>query len=83
MPSKTATGMVAIQVEDLNDHCPTLTSKVQTMCMTADAITVTAVDKDAFPNGAPFTFTIIPEGTEGVWVVEHLNGESPGEWSSY
>uniref|UniRef100_A0AAZ3NMA9 Cadherin domain-containing protein n=1 Tax=Oncorhynchus tshawytscha TaxID=74940 RepID=A0AAZ3NMA9_ONCTS len=76
MPSKTATGMVAIQVEDLNDHCPMLTSKVQTMCMTADAITVTAVDKDAFPNGAPFTFTIIPEGTEGVWVVEHLNDTS-------
>uniref|UniRef100_A0A667Y0I7 Cadherin domain-containing protein n=1 Tax=Myripristis murdjan TaxID=586833 RepID=A0A667Y0I7_9TELE len=76
MPSKTATGTIAIQVEDFNDQCPKLTSHVQSMCTTADAVTVTAVDEDAFPNGAPFTFTVIPEETKGKWKVEGLNETS-------
>lgn len=75
MPSKTATGTVAIQVEDFNDQCPTLTSNIQTMCTTDDAVIVIAQDEDAWPNGPPFHFAIIPEGTEGKWLVEHLNGE--------
>ncbi|XP_071342910.1 desmoglein-2.1-like isoform X2 [Trachinotus anak] len=73
MPGKTATGTVAIQVEDFNDHCPTLTSNIQTMCTTDDAVIVKAEDEDAFPNGPPFDFIIVPEGTEGKWQVEHLN----------
>ena len=75
MPAKTATGTVAIQVEDFNDHCPTLTSNIQTMCTTVDAVIVNAKDEDAFPNGPPFHFNIVPEGTEGKWHVERLNGE--------
>eukprot|EP00064_Thunnus_orientalis_P005390 superscaffoldBa00000525_g5404 len=73
MPAKTATGTVAIQVQDFNDHCPTLTSNIQTVCTTVDAVIVNAKDEDAFPNGPPFHFDIIPEGTEGKWHVEHLN----------
>ncbi|XP_071342912.1 desmoglein-2.1-like isoform X2 [Trachinotus anak] len=73
MPAKTATGTVAIQVEDFNDHCPTLTSNIQTMCTTDNAVIVNAKDEDAFPNGPPFDFIIVPEGTEGKWQVEHLN----------
>ncbi|CAL8307288.1 unnamed protein product [Lota lota] len=76
MPSVTATGTIAIQVEDFNDHCPTLTSNVETMCTTANAFTVSAVDEDAFPNSAPFHFFILPEGTQGKWDVEHLNETS-------
>nr|XP_029135630.1 desmoglein-3-like [Labrus bergylta] len=72
-PSKTATGTVAIQVQDFNDHCPTLTSNFQTMCTSADHIIVNAIDEDGYPNGAPFEFSIIPEGTEGKWQVERLN----------
>lgn len=75
MPSQTATGTIAIQVEDFNDHCPTLTSDLQTMCIPLDSVIVTAKDEDAFPNGAPFDFAIIEEGTEGKWQVEHLNGK--------
>ena len=75
MPSVTATGTIAIQVEDFNDHCPKLTSNVESMCTTADAVTVSAVDEDADPNSAPFTFLILPEGTKGKWVAEHLNGK--------
>ncbi|XP_070765423.1 desmoglein-2.1-like [Enoplosus armatus] len=73
MPAKTATGTVAIQVEDFNDNCPTLTSNIQSMCTTDDAVIVNAKDEDSFPNGPPFEFVIVPEGTEGKWQVEHLN----------
>lgn len=75
MPSQTATGTVAIQVEDFNDHCPTLTNDFQTVCTPHDAVIVVAKDDDVFPNGAPFVFEIIPEGTKGKWQVEHYNGE--------
>uniref|UniRef100_A0A4W6EPD7 Cadherin domain-containing protein n=1 Tax=Lates calcarifer TaxID=8187 RepID=A0A4W6EPD7_LATCA len=73
MPGKTSTGTIAIQVEDFNDHCPELTSDIQTMCTTDNAVIVNAKDEDAFPNGPPFHFSIVPEGTEGKWHVEHLN----------
>lgn len=74
LPSKTATGTIAIQVEDFNDHCPTLASKVKTLCTEKDAVLVTAVDEDAPPNGSPFTFNVVPEGTKGKWTVEYFNG---------
>ncbi|XP_035987607.1 desmoglein-2.1 isoform X3 [Fundulus heteroclitus] len=73
MPAKTATGTIAIQVEDYNDHCPTLTSDTKFMCTSKNSIIVSAKDEDAFPNGAPFQFIIVPEGTEGTWQVEHYN----------
>uniref|UniRef100_A0A8D3BNA7 Cadherin domain-containing protein n=1 Tax=Scophthalmus maximus TaxID=52904 RepID=A0A8D3BNA7_SCOMX len=73
MPSTTATGTVAIQVQDLNDHCPIVTSNMQTMCTTDYAVIVNAQDEDTYPNGPPFDFFIVPEGTKGKWKVEHLN----------
>ncbi|XP_073672479.1 desmoglein-2.1-like [Garra rufa] len=72
-PSETATGTIAIQVEDFNDHCPTVTSTVTKLCTDKDAFLVTAVDEDASPNGAPFTFNVVTEGTKGKWTVEYLN----------
>lgn len=75
MPAKTATGTVAIQVEDYNDHCPHLTTNIQTMCIPLDAVIVNAIDEDGYPNAAPFDFAIIPEGTKGKWHAEHYNGE--------
>ncbi|XP_028817123.1 desmoglein-3-like isoform X2 [Denticeps clupeoides] len=73
MPVQTATGTIAIQVEDFNDHCPELAAQTRSMCTAEDAIYVTAVDKDAPPNGAPFKFAVVPENTEGHWTVEHFN----------
>uniref|UniRef100_A0A672FN50 Cadherin domain-containing protein n=1 Tax=Salarias fasciatus TaxID=181472 RepID=A0A672FN50_SALFA len=73
MPGKTATGTVAIQVEDLNDHCPTLTSSFRNLCTSDNAVVVNAADQDGEPNGPPFEFTLVPGGTEGKWQVEHLN----------
>ncbi|KAK1879195.1 Desmoglein-2 [Dissostichus eleginoides] len=72
-PSKTATGTIAIQVEDFNDHCPTLIATTQTMCLEDKVIYVTAVDQDEFPNSAPFEFTVIGGSSEGKWTVESLN----------
>ncbi|KAM4605608.1 desmoglein-2-like protein [Polymixia lowei] len=74
VPSKTATGTIAIQVKDFNDHCPTLTSTTQTMCQDDNVVYITAVDRDEFPNAAPFGFTVISTSSKEKWTVEHLNG---------
>lgn len=76
MPAQTATGTVAIQVEDFNDHCPILTTDLKTMCTPLDSVIVAAIDEDSFPNGSPFDFSVVEERTEGKWKVEHLNGEN-------
>lgn len=81
MPSKTATGTIAIQVEDFNDHCPTLSSTTKTMCHWDNFVYITAEDEDAFPNSAPFDFTVIEEKSKGKWVVEPLNGKFNGSGS--
>ncbi|KAF1383815.1 hypothetical protein PFLUV_G00135730 [Perca fluviatilis] len=71
--SKTATGTIAIQVEDFNDHCPKLTTAIQTMCLEDSVIYATAIDEDKFPNSAPFEFTVIQGSSQGGWKVEYLN----------
>uniref|UniRef100_A0A3B4V4L1 Si:ch73-74h11.1 n=1 Tax=Seriola dumerili TaxID=41447 RepID=A0A3B4V4L1_SERDU len=76
MPSKTATGTIAIQVTDSNDHCPTLCTTHRSLCSDQKTIVVTGCDEDVRPNSAPFTFRIIPEGTRGSWVVEVINETS-------
>lgn len=75
MPSKTATGTVAIQVIDSNDHCPKLTTTHSSVCLDEKTVYVTGFDKDASPNAAPYKFRIIPDGTRGSWDVEVLNGK--------
>uniref|UniRef100_A0A4W5MFL5 Cadherin domain-containing protein n=1 Tax=Hucho hucho TaxID=62062 RepID=A0A4W5MFL5_9TELE len=76
LPPKTATGTIAIQVEDFNDHCPTLTATTTTMCLGDTAVYVTAVDGDAFPNGAPFKFRVIQDDSKQKWMAEHLNAST-------
>ncbi|KAI4828638.1 hypothetical protein KUCAC02_022718 [Chaenocephalus aceratus] len=76
MPSKTVTGTIAIQILDSNDHCPTLTTTHSTQCSDETTVYVTAFDEDANPNGAPFTFRVIPDGTRGSWDVEVVNKTS-------
>uniref|UniRef100_A0A3B4F8X0 Si:ch73-74h11.1 n=1 Tax=Pundamilia nyererei TaxID=303518 RepID=A0A3B4F8X0_9CICH len=75
MPSKTATGTIAIQVTDGNDHCPTLTTNHASLCSDQKSVYITGIDEDVSPNAAPFTFRIIPDGTQGSWVVEVINGK--------
>ncbi|XP_077472123.1 desmoglein-2-like protein isoform X2 [Stigmatopora argus] len=71
--SKTATGTIAIQVKDYNDNCPEVTTTSHIMCYGENVIFVTAVDKDEFPNSAPFDFTAISSSSNGKWSVEHFN----------
>ncbi|TNN61085.1 Desmoglein-2 [Liparis tanakae] len=71
--SKTATGTIAIQVEDFNDHCPKLTTTSPIMCLEDNVIYATAVDGDEFPNSAPFEFTVIQGSKKEKWTVEHFN----------
>ncbi|KAK1797326.1 hypothetical protein P4O66_008702, partial [Electrophorus voltai] len=72
-PSKTATGTIAIQVEDFNDHCPVLTSMTQTLCYGESVLYVTAIDRDNFPNAEPFDFKLVTTDKEGEWIIERLN----------
>ncbi|XP_044055451.1 uncharacterized protein LOC122877664 isoform X2 [Siniperca chuatsi] len=76
MPSKTATGTIAIQVTDSNDHCPTLTTTHSSLCSDGKTVYVTAFDEDVSPNAAPLTFRIIPDGTQGNWDVEVISETS-------
>uniref|UniRef100_A0A9J8CUN4 Cadherin domain-containing protein n=1 Tax=Cyprinus carpio carpio TaxID=630221 RepID=A0A9J8CUN4_CYPCA len=73
VPAKTATGTIAIQVKDFNDHCPVLSRQSQTLCYEDHVVYVTAVDKDQFPNGAPFSFKVDTISTKESWSIEPLN----------
>lgn len=86
MPTKTATGTIAIQVIDSNDHCPTLTTTHNSLCSDEKTVFVTGFDEDVSPNAAPFTFRIISDGTDGSWDVEVINGKNNvlnGDQSGY
>lgn len=72
MPPKVITGTVALQVGDVNDNCPTLTSHVEYICSDTTVVNVTAVDEDGHPNAAPFNFSLVSDESE--WRVEPLNG---------
>uniref|UniRef100_A0AAR2J712 Uncharacterized protein n=1 Tax=Pygocentrus nattereri TaxID=42514 RepID=A0AAR2J712_PYGNA len=76
MPSLTATGTIALEVEDVNDNCPTLLSTLQRVCSDVPEVNVTAVDADARPNGAPLQFLVIPEETTGKWNVKMKSDEA-------
>ncbi|XP_062986740.1 desmoglein-2 [Elgaria multicarinata webbii] len=75
-PAKTVTGTINIQVEDFNDHCPTLVTRETTVCTDAKYINITAEDRDAHPNGGPFTFSIIdePERMSDRWIIGQQDG---------
>ncbi|KAJ8376837.1 hypothetical protein SKAU_G00074170 [Synaphobranchus kaupii] len=72
MPPKTATGTIALNVQDSNDHCPHLSSTYRSLCAEEKTVYVSAIDEDGNLNGAPFEFLIVPEETTGEWDVEHV-----------
>uniref|UniRef100_A0A3B3S1K0 Cadherin domain-containing protein n=1 Tax=Paramormyrops kingsleyae TaxID=1676925 RepID=A0A3B3S1K0_9TELE len=72
-PYKTATGTIAIEVQDSNDHCPHITSSHQLLCSDVQAVTVTAVDEDSDPNAAPFGFTLVAQNPSDQWKLETFN----------
>ncbi|XP_053337903.1 desmoglein-2-like protein [Clarias gariepinus] len=70
---QTATGTIAIQVQDFNDHCPLLTHSVKTLCYGTSVVYVTATDGDKYPNAEPFEFRVVTKSTKETWSVERLN----------
>ncbi|XP_072295377.1 desmoglein-2.1-like [Eucyclogobius newberryi] len=77
MPSQTATGTIALQVLDSNDNCPTLTSTLEYICFDVQVLEITGQDKDGDPNGAPFSFKLVPESSRGEWEIEQVDGVHP------
>ncbi|KAF5892318.1 desmoglein-2-like, partial [Clarias magur] len=71
---KTATGTLAIQVQDFNDHCPLLSHSVETLCYGSNVVYVTATDGDKYPNAEPFEFKVVTKDTKETWSVERING---------
>ena len=75
MPPKTATGTIALKVQDSNDHCPRLTSTYESVCAGAKSVNVTAFDEDVYPNGDPYKFVLVEEETHGEWEMVPVNGK--------
>ncbi|XP_034469320.1 desmocollin 2 like [Hippoglossus hippoglossus] len=73
--SKTGTGTVIIQVEDVNDNVPTVPVSELIMCEKPGelgSVLVVAEDNDAAPFSSPFTFSI-PTDSDGRWSVVRDN----------
>ncbi|XP_031430705.1 desmoglein-2-like [Clupea harengus] len=81
MPTQTATGTIAVHVEDTNDNCPTLTSHVQYLCSDTKVVNVTAEDLDGDPNGPPLEFTLLDEGVGVKWRLQQTGDASAALWA--
>lgn len=81
-PSKTVTGTIAIQVENSNDHCPTIPTTMTRVCSNEQFIDFTIEDRDSHPHGGPFTVTILdqPERMSDRWVISRIDGKKALLW---
>lgn len=73
--SKSGTGTVIIQVEDVNDNVPEVPNNILFLCDTEESgsVVVVAEDIDQPPFSSPFTFSL-PDDNDGKWSVTRLNG---------
>ncbi|KAF6739240.1 Desmocollin-3 [Oryzias melastigma] len=73
--SKTGTGMVILEIEDVNDNMPVFPSRL-VLCEKKDqslgSLLVTAEDKDKSPFSSPFVFSLANEKEED-WSIEKFN----------
>nr|XP_055043265.1 desmoglein-2.1 [Misgurnus anguillicaudatus] len=74
--SRTSTGTIGLQVENINDICPKLTDNVKYVCSDDKVVNITAEDNDADPYGAPLEFILKPEKTTGKWSLQKINDVS-------
>ncbi|KAK3545938.1 hypothetical protein QTP70_016959 [Hemibagrus guttatus] len=70
---KTATGTLAIKVEDINDNAPILNSSVEMMYYGDSIVYVSATDKDHVPNAEPFDFILANKSTNEKWIIKRFN----------
>ncbi|XP_061095893.1 desmocollin 2-like protein [Conger conger] len=75
--SKTGTGTVLIQIEDINDNAPVIPAKGMVLCEGGDtsSVLVEAVDSDADPFSGPFSFAL-PKGHDGKWRLTDVTATS-------
>lgn len=74
--SKSGTGTVIIQVEDVNDNLPEIPTSELVLCEKQGelgSVVVVAEDKDQPPFSSPFTFSL-PKDNDGKWSVTRFNG---------
>lgn len=81
-PPCTATGTLSIEILEVNDHAPELSSPSGSLCSEPDqgaGLVLGAVDEDLPPHGAPFHFQLSPRVPELArnWSVSQVNGELP------
>ncbi|XP_043075981.1 desmocollin 2 like [Puntigrus tetrazona] len=75
---KTGKGMVIIQIEDVNDNMPIITSKDLIMCSKSDTLSsvlVEAVDMDKPPYSTPFIFEL-GANHDGNWKLKDTTDSS-------
>lgn len=75
--SKTGTGTILLQVDDVNDNVPELPTAELVLCEKEGelgSVLVVAEDKDRSPFSSPFTFNLGPDH-DGKWVVNRYNGK--------
>ncbi|KAM7379388.1 hypothetical protein PAMP_004944 [Pampus punctatissimus] len=73
--SRTGTGTVIIQVEDINDHVPVLPTHEMILCVKEGelgSVLVVAEDLDQIPLSSPFSFNL-PEDQNDKWSVTRFN----------
>lgn len=71
--SRTATGTIALQVADVNDNCPSLNTTLEYVCTDTEVIPIAGFDPDGDPNGAPFSFKLVPESSRGDWELRDVD----------
>ncbi|XP_005608559.1 cadherin-15 [Equus przewalskii] len=77
-PPCTATGTLSIEILEVNDHAPELSSPSGSLCSEPDqgaGLVLGAVDEDLPPHGAPFHFQLSPRVPELArnWSVSQVN----------
>ncbi|KAK2895234.1 desmocollin 2-like protein [Channa argus] len=76
--SKTGTGTVIIQVEDINDNMPEIPTRELVLCGKGGelgSVPVVAEDKDQPPFSYPFSFSL-PKDNDGKWSLKRFNDTS-------
>ncbi|XP_072492643.1 cadherin-15 isoform X2 [Notamacropus eugenii] len=77
-PPRTATGTLSIEILEVNDHAPLLTTPTGTLCSDpgqGSGLILSATDEDLPPHGAPFHFQLSPSSPELArnWSISQLN----------
>ncbi|XP_063697547.1 cadherin-related tumor suppressor [Culicoides brevitarsis] len=80
IPPQTGTTVVSVTLSDINDSGPRFESGsligyvMENEPPSTSVMTLSAIDDDLPPNGAPFTYTMITAGRQNYFAVDKLTG---------